>query len=98
LEADTTGILLLARSPGAVTSDERRFESRRMKKIYLAVVKGVPKPPEWICKLKPAPDPKRHVRLRAPVEEFLADCGFQSCKLNESAEGQRRYLGREESG
>ena len=42
LDADTSGILLLAKSPGAVNTFGGLFESRRMEKVYLAVVCGVP--------------------------------------------------------
>src|SRR5947208_17094191 len=38
LDADTSGVLLLAKSPGAVTSFGAIFESRKMEKIYFAVV------------------------------------------------------------
>src|SRR6266568_3166767 len=37
LDAETTGILLLAKSPGAVTTYGSLFESREMDKTYLAV-------------------------------------------------------------
>ncbi len=52
LDASTTGILLLARSEGAVRSYGALFESRSMDKTYLAVVHGVPKQAEWDCRLK----------------------------------------------
>src|SRR5215472_6028108 len=38
LDAETTGILLLAKSQGAVASYGTLFESREMEKVYLAVV------------------------------------------------------------
>lgn len=57
LDADTTGVLLSAKSQGAVESFGDMFESRRMEKIYLAVAKGVPQEPEWTCRLKIAQDP-----------------------------------------
>ena len=52
LDADTTGILLFAKSQGAVESYSALFESRRMEKIYLAVTSGVPKETEWTCRLE----------------------------------------------
>src|SRR5947199_33931 len=60
LDADTTGILLLGKSPGAVQAYSRLFESRRMEKVYLAVVEGVPNRQQWICQTGIAPEPKRH--------------------------------------
>src|SRR5213592_3384725 len=43
LDAETTGVLLFGKSPGAVASYGRLFESRRMEKVYLAVVQGTPR-------------------------------------------------------
>ena len=62
LDAETTGILLFAKSPGGVRSYGELFESRRMHKRYLAVVRGNPKQDEWVCKAKLGPDPKEHGR------------------------------------
>jgi 23S rRNA pseudouridine1911/1915/1917 synthase len=64
LDADTTGILLLARSQGALATYSRLFESRRMEKVYLAVVRGAPGQKEWICRLPLAPDPRQHGRMK----------------------------------
>jgi RluA family pseudouridine synthase len=59
LDAETSGLLLLARSPGALMSYSALFESRRMDKTYLAVVLGSPISKHWTCRLKLAPDPER---------------------------------------
>jgi RluA family pseudouridine synthase len=64
LDADTTGILLFAKSQGGVESYSQLFESRRMEKTYLAVVAGVPKQDVWTCRLKLGPDPRRIGRQR----------------------------------
>lgn len=64
LDAETTGILLLAKSQGAVASYGALFESRKMEKIYLAVVAGVPKEPQWTCRLKIGQDSKQHGLMR----------------------------------
>jgi 23S rRNA-/tRNA-specific pseudouridylate synthase len=57
LDGDTTGILLIAKSPGSLATYSALFESRRMEKTYLAVVHGAPKQTEWVSKLKLAPSP-----------------------------------------
>jgi 23S rRNA pseudouridine1911/1915/1917 synthase len=57
LDADTSGILLLAKSPGALQTYSRLFASRQMEKKYLAVVDGVPIRKCWTCRLKIGPDP-----------------------------------------
>ena len=64
LDADTTGILLLARSQGALITYSRLFESQRMEKTYLAVVHGVPKQQDWICRFPLAPDPDEHGKMK----------------------------------
>lgn len=69
LDAETTGILLLAKSMGAVNTFSDLFESRKMQKVYLAVVGGVPKQAEWICRLKLAPDPQRRGRMKVDARQ-----------------------------
>jgi RluA family pseudouridine synthase len=64
LDADTTGILLLAKSPGAVQSYGELFESRKMEKVYLAAVHRVPAQTEWVCRLKLAPDPDARGQMK----------------------------------
>jgi len=64
LDADTSGILLLAKSPGAVEMFSHLFESREMEKTYLAIVLGAPRQMEWTCELKLAPDKKRFKKMK----------------------------------
>src|SRR6185436_13953576 len=51
LDADTSGLLLLAKSPGALATFSELFETRRVEKKYLAVVCGIPKESRWTCQL-----------------------------------------------
>lgn len=64
LDAETTGILLFAKSLGAVETYSDLFESRKMEKIYLAVVIGEPKQTEWTVELKLAPDKQRFRKMK----------------------------------
>jgi len=64
LDADTTGILLLAKSRGALDSLSGLFESRHMRKVYLAVTHGEPAETEWTCRARLAPDPRHVGRMR----------------------------------
>lgn len=64
LDADTSGILLFAKSQGAVDVISDLFEGRQMEKTYFAVVAGQPKRTEWACQFKLAPDPKQFGRMR----------------------------------
>ena len=42
LDKDTSGVLLVARTPGAAASYSKRFASRSARKVYWALVVGVP--------------------------------------------------------
>ena len=63
LDAETTGILLFGKSPGAVETIGDLFETRRMAKRYLAVVEGVPGAPEWTCRAALGSAPNRIGRV-----------------------------------
>lgn len=67
LDAETTGILLFAKSQGAVESYGEMFENRRMEKTYLAVVDGVPGQDAWACRLKLAPDETEPGRMKVDL-------------------------------
>lgn len=77
LDAETTGILLFGKSAGAVRSYGELFESRRMQKRYLAVVRGSPKQPEWVCRAKLGPDPAEHGRHRLDPRGKEAETRFK---------------------
>lgn len=64
LDADTSGVMLLAKSDGAMKAMSDMFESRRMEKTYLAVVAGKPRQAEWVCELPIGPDPAKFGRMR----------------------------------
>ena len=83
LDADTTGILLFGKSAGAVRTFGELFESRRMEKVYLAVVDGVPKNPEWNCQLKLAPNPSEIGKVKVdPRNGKSAETFFKVLKTN----------------
>jgi RluA family pseudouridine synthase len=69
LDAETSGVLLFARSLGAVETYGRLFESRKMEKCYLVVARGTPKQAEWTCREPIGPDPRRIGRMRADRRE-----------------------------
>ena len=50
LDAETTGVLLFGKTPGAVRSYGELFESREMEKKYLAVIESDPPKREWVCR------------------------------------------------
>lgn len=64
LDAETSGVLLLARSPGAMGPLSALFEGRQVEKRYLAVVRGVLRERRWTCRLPLAEDPAESNRVR----------------------------------
>lgn len=69
LDGDTSGILLFAKSVGAVQIISDLFEDRRMEKTYLAVVTGQPKQSAWTCQLKLGPDPRQFGRMQVDFRD-----------------------------
>jgi RluA family pseudouridine synthase len=81
LDTDTSGVLLFGKTPGAVRALGDLFESRQMRKRYLAVVRGVPKAREWVCRLKIDRDPTGRGRMRlSPRTGKLAETAFHVLK------------------
>lgn len=64
LDAETTGVLLFGKSPGAVNTFGDLFEGRKMEKTYLAVVDGEPKQAEWTCRLKIGADSNQRGKMK----------------------------------
>jgi len=68
LDAETSGVLLLVKSPGGIRPYSRLFEGRKVEKVYLAAVRGVPAQREWVCQLSLAPaagsEPQTRVDMR----------------------------------
>ena len=69
LDADTSGVMLFAKSEGSMRAMSDMFESRQMEKTYLAVVEGQPRQPEWTCQLPLGPDPKKFGSMRVDHTE-----------------------------
>jgi 23S rRNA pseudouridine1911/1915/1917 synthase len=68
LDAGTSGILLFAKSPGAMEPYSRLFADRVVKKTYLAVTDGIPRVAEWTRKDKLGPDEREPGRHRIDPE------------------------------
>lgn len=69
LDAETTGVLLFARSSGAVSVYSRLFESRLVLKTYLAVVEGTPPADSWTARGCIGEDPGKPGRMRIDPRE-----------------------------
>jgi len=51
LDEATSGVLIMARSKGAVSPVSRLFTDNRVAKVYLAVIPGQPRQDRWTCRL-----------------------------------------------
>lgn len=64
LDGETSGVLLFAKSLGAVETFSKMFETRSMEKFYLAVVRGKPRAAEWTCRQPLAKDPRQIGKMK----------------------------------
>lgn len=80
LDAETSGVLLLVKSKGALGPYSRLFSGRKVEKHYLAVVRDIPTQTEWICRDRLA----LHPRYRGLVQV--------NPRKGQSAETQFRVL------
>jgi 23S rRNA pseudouridine955/2504/2580 synthase len=68
LDRDTSGVLVLGKSPAAAAKLSGAFARRKAKKTYWAIVEGVPKPGEGIIDLPLAKVGINDRELATPVE------------------------------
>ncbi len=71
LDKDTSGVLLIARTQAAATFFTRAFRDKTTRKIYWAIVTGLPQPPQGRIDLalaKSAGGARGHERVRADAE------------------------------
>jgi len=74
LDRDTSGLMVLARSPGTQSLLAQQFEHRRVKKLYWALVEGSPQPEEGeVAKpLAPHPGKPGHMIVSAKGKEAVS--------------------------
>lgn len=77
LDGPTSGVLLYAKSIGALNSIADLFESRKVEKVYLAVTNRAPKEDAWTCRLSLSPDPDEHGRNRIDRNGKPAETEFK---------------------
>lgn len=64
LDSDTTGVLLLAKSPPALEFFSKMFAQRRMRKTYWAMSRERPEREEWVTRVMLADQLDREGRIR----------------------------------
>lgn len=73
LDAETSGVLVLAKSRPALAQFSSLFQTGKMQKLYLAIVRGCP-PSTWNCALKLA------VSRCAPRHAFVSETAGRQAK------------------
>jgi 23S rRNA pseudouridine955/2504/2580 synthase len=68
LDRDTSGVLVLGKTPGAAAKLAGAFARRRAQKVYWAIVAGVPKPGEGVLELPLAKIGVGDREMMAPVD------------------------------
>lgn len=77
LDGDTSGVLLFAKSVGALNAFGDLFETRKIEKVYLAVVANKPSQTRWNCRLSLAPDPNQIGRMIVDKRGKAAETEFR---------------------
>jgi 23S rRNA pseudouridine1911/1915/1917 synthase len=99
LDRDTSGLMIVARTPEALRHLRRQFKARTVEKVYLALVFGRPEAPEGVIdvplgraprhrqKFAPRPDGKparTHYRLRADFGQYsLLEIGLETGRTHQ---------------
>jgi 23S rRNA pseudouridine1911/1915/1917 synthase len=99
LDRDTSGLMIVARTPEVLRHLRRQFKARTVEKVYLALVFGRPEAPEGVIdvplgrdprhrqKFAPRPDGKparTHYRLRADFGQYsLLEIGLETGRTHQ---------------
>jgi len=76
LDKDTSGVILIAKTPQALNSLRAQFKARQVQKRYLALVEGIPGTSEGVINAPIGRDPKRRKQMavlregREAITEF----------------------------
>jgi 23S rRNA pseudouridine955/2504/2580 synthase len=91
LDRDTSGVLVVAKRRSVAAKLGRAFQTRSVRKIYWAIVKGVPKPPQGKIEaalVKSAGPEGDRVRKARPGEQDVAQSAVTYYSVNDHA-GQK---------
>ncbi|MEK7777670.1 MAG: RluA family pseudouridine synthase [Chloroflexota bacterium] len=81
LDADTSGLMVVARTPLAYESLSRQMRNRTVTKVYLALVRGHPKPQEGVIEAPIARHPRDRQRMGIVAEGRQATTHYLTIKL-----------------
>ena len=83
LDRDTSGVVILAKSPEVQSFLKRQFQDRKTHKTYYAVVEGRPKLDEAVLNLPLARDLKRPTTFRVDANGKEAETYYKVIKSND---------------
>ncbi len=81
LDADTSGLMVVARTPLAYESLANQMRNRTVTKVYLALVRGHPKPQEGVIEAPIARHPRDRQRMGIVAEGRQAATHYLTTKL-----------------
>jgi 23S rRNA pseudouridine1911/1915/1917 synthase len=82
LDRATSGVMICAKTPEALSWLQKQFASRNVKKTYMAVVNGVLNPPEAIIDMPIGRNPKAPATFRVSVQGKYAKTGYRVLQSN----------------
>lgn len=80
LDRATSGVIIAAKNVESVKWLQKQFSTRKAKKMYLAIVEGVPNPPEAIIDAPIERNPKRPQTFRVGANGRLAQTSYKALK------------------
>lgn len=83
LDRDTSGVLIGALNPETASLLQRQFSERKVKKVYYAIVEGIPKENEAIIDLPIARNPKEPSRFRIDAGGKSAQTTYKVLKSSD---------------
>ncbi|GAB4451011.1 MAG: RluA family pseudouridine synthase [Anaerolineae bacterium] len=84
LDQDTSGLIVIARTPEALRRLRRQFKSRTVEKTYLAVVFGQPEAPEGVIDVPLGRDPRQRQKFAPRLDGKPARTHY---RLKEALDG-----------
>jgi 23S rRNA pseudouridine1911/1915/1917 synthase len=82
LDRATSGVMICAKTPEALSWLQKQFATRNVKKTYAAVITGVMNPEEAIIDMPIGRNPKAPATFRVDVQGKHAETAYQTVKSN----------------
>jgi len=83
LDRATSGVMICAKTPEALSWLQKQFATRNVKKTYAAVITGVMNPEEAIIDMPIGRNPKTPATFRVDVQGKHAETAYQTVKSND---------------